>query len=66
MQIIFNFLSLSLSPIFSIINSQWKLFLHIPMKLISKKTQKKWHSLRPEMVNSLSLNIGYFYQNHEN
>jgi len=26
--------------IFSIINNQWKLFLHLPMKLISKITQK--------------------------
>jgi hypothetical protein len=36
MQIAFNFLS----PLLSISNSQWKLFIHLSMKLISRKMQK--------------------------
>jgi len=34
-----NYIQFSPSIIFSIINSQWKLFLHLPMKLIPKKIQ---------------------------
>jgi len=40
MQITFNYISLS--SIFSITSSQWKLFLHLPIKLIPKKTQKNY------------------------
>ena len=35
-----NYIKFYLSSIFFITNSQWKLFLHLPIKLISKKTQK--------------------------
>jgi len=35
-----NYIQFSLSFIFSITNSQRKLFLHLPIKLILKKIQK--------------------------
>jgi len=35
-----NYFQFSLSFIFSITNGQWKLFLHLPIKLFPKKTQK--------------------------